>query len=217
MTFTGPWKQIASVQAKFEGLGVNLTKAFKCKVRHGRNTMFWLDTWNGDESLFIQFPLLFQLEVSKNCLVSDRLTMYGGEICGTWEWSREPSSSGEIMKLRNLLLICQNVRLGVGEDQWVWLLDEPNEFSVRSLKKVLNKEIGVVGDYVIWWNNWVPKKVCILGWRAEMERLSTRFSLAKCNVAVPSIVCPICGEVEESAEHIFVSCSFAQATWQVIS
>ncbi|XP_076931435.1 uncharacterized protein LOC143596576 [Bidens hawaiensis] len=145
--------------------------------------MFWLETWNGDEPLVIQFPLLFQLEVSKNCLVSDRLTMYGGEIYGTWEWSREPSSSLEIMELRNLLLVCQNVRLGVGEDQWIWLLDEPNEFSVRSLKKVMNKEIGAVGDYVIGWNNWVPKKVCILAWRAEMERLPTRVSLAKRNVA----------------------------------
>ncbi|XP_076927472.1 uncharacterized protein LOC143591034 [Bidens hawaiensis] len=50
-----------------------------------------------------------------------------------------------------------------------------------------------------------------------MERIPTLFSLAKRNAISASVVCPICEEEIESAEHLLVSCSFAQSVWCIIA
>ncbi|XP_076942244.1 uncharacterized protein LOC143612057 [Bidens hawaiensis] len=80
-------------------------------------------------------------------------------------------------------------------------------------------EVNLGGDtnYVYEWNNFVPKKVGILTWRAEMERIPVLVGLAKRNIAVESVWCPVCGEAEETAEHLMVSCAFAQAIWHGIT
>ncbi|XP_076894415.1 uncharacterized protein LOC143546688 [Bidens hawaiensis] len=46
-----------------------------------------------------------------------------------------------------------------------------------------------------------------------MERVTSLVSLARRNVAVDSVVCLICGMEEETAEHLFNSCRFAQEIW----
>ncbi|KAJ0937689.1 putative reverse transcriptase zinc-binding domain-containing protein [Helianthus annuus] len=67
------------------------------------------------------------------------------------------------------------------------------------------------------WNNWVPKKVAIVAWRAEMERLPTKCALRRRNIMVQNNLCVHCGYFEESCEHVFVMCQFAQAIWQYIA
>lgn len=61
------------------------------------------------------------------------------------------------------------------------------------------------------WNKIVPKKVSIPMWRVEMEILPLLLSLARRHIQVPLVQCPICGDCEESAEHLFVSCRFAES------
>ncbi|KAF5772602.1 putative reverse transcriptase zinc-binding domain-containing protein [Helianthus annuus] len=68
-------------------------------------------------------------------------------------------------------------------------------------------------EYVFRWNSWVPKKVGIVAWRAILERLPTRCSLSHRNIDVPSTLCPLCGDDQETAEHLFVTCGFAQHVW----
>ncbi|XP_076937070.1 uncharacterized protein LOC143604495 [Bidens hawaiensis] len=92
--------------------------------------------------------------------------------------------------------------------QWGWVR-APN--GQRSLKEIFAINLGVEESHLFEWNNFVPKKVGILAWRAEMERIPVLFSLAKRGVAVESIVCPVCEEELESAEHMLVSCEFAQS------
>ncbi|XP_022020337.1 uncharacterized protein LOC110920432 [Helianthus annuus] len=47
-----------------------------------------------------------------------------------------------------------------------------------------------------------------------MERLPTKCALARRNVPVPNLMCVLCGDYEESCDHLFVSCHFAQSAWQ---
>ncbi|XP_076939473.1 uncharacterized protein LOC143608265 [Bidens hawaiensis] len=150
-----------------------------------------------------RFPLLFQLETNKACTVSSCLVMYEDEICGTWNWKRQPSLRAKIEEIRELLLECQQVRLSHGNDRWCWILDESNEFSVKGVKEKMLMDTGSVAGYNFKWNKWVPLKVEVLPWRAEMERIPSLVSLAKRNVEVSSVLYPMCGETEESAEHFF--------------
>ncbi|XP_076948891.1 G-type lectin S-receptor-like serine/threonine-protein kinase At1g67520 [Bidens hawaiensis] len=124
---------------------------------------------------------------------------------------------GEVGELRSLLLLCQQVVLEDGMDKVVWDLDDGSGFSVRSLKIELVDQEYVVGNYVMEWNNWVPKKVGIHAWRVEMERIPVMIELVKRGIMVTSAVCPICEEEVESVEHLMISCQFAQDVWSVIS
>ncbi|XP_022031670.1 uncharacterized protein LOC110932658 [Helianthus annuus] len=67
------------------------------------------------------------------------------------------------------------------------------------------------------WNNWVPKKVAIVAWRSEMERLPTKCALSIRNIPVQNQRCMLCSEYDETSEHLFVSCHFAQTIWQNIA
>ncbi|XP_021984710.1 uncharacterized protein LOC110880495 [Helianthus annuus] len=90
-------------------------------------------------------------------------------------------------------------------------------FSVSSIKAILSSFNRVRRDRIFVWNNWVPKKVGIVAWRAINEKLPTRTALALRRVNVPDLSCLFCGEYAESCEHIFVTCHFAQMVWQNIA
>ncbi|XP_076916423.1 uncharacterized protein LOC143576135 [Bidens hawaiensis] len=209
MSLMGAWKHIVKISSEFTDMGVDLSTALKMEERGGNNTLFLLERWGGEETFYARFPSLFQLEVNKWCKVPDRLLMYSGELCGKWGWARSPYGSVEINELRELLAACQQVCLYEGEDKLVWDLDDSGTFSVRSLKQKFAMNLNVGENYIIKWNNFVPKKVGILDWNVEMERIPVLLALARRGVVVGSMVCPICDEDIELAEHLYVSCQFA--------
>ncbi|XP_076888484.1 uncharacterized protein LOC143538932 [Bidens hawaiensis] len=143
--------------------------------------------------------------------------MVDDQICSTWEWSRAPRSGSELEELRQLLLLCQGVVLEGGTDTVGWELDGVGGFSVSSLKDRLKDVRFAVPNYTITWNNWVPGKVGILAWRAELNRVPVLSILYKRNIIDGSLDCPACGESEETTEHFFVSCGLAQEVWQAIT
>ncbi|XP_022024524.1 uncharacterized protein LOC110924846 [Helianthus annuus] len=107
--------------------------------------------------------------------------------------------------------------MSIGSDNWKWRYEVDGAFSVSSIKTILCSTGRVRPENVFEWNNWVPKKVCIVAWRAEMERLPTKSALARRNVPVPNQSRVFCGEYVESCDHIFVSCHFAQMVWQNVA
>ncbi|XP_022018936.1 uncharacterized protein LOC110918968 [Helianthus annuus] len=89
------------------------------------------------------------------------------------------------------------------------------EFQV--LKKILSSHNRVQPIRVFDWNNWVPKKVAIVAWRAEMERLPTKCALSNRNINVQNRFCSLCGDFDETSEHLLVACHFAQVIWKNIA
>ncbi|XP_076913198.1 uncharacterized protein LOC143571741 [Bidens hawaiensis] len=75
----------------------------------------------------------------------------------------------------------------------------------------------VAPDYNFEWNRLVPKKVSFVAWRALLGRLPTFDALVRRNIALASNMCPFCGEVEETVEHVFISCGLAQSMWSVLA
>ncbi|GJU20086.1 hypothetical protein Tco_1153428 [Tanacetum coccineum] len=69
---SSPWRQIVKLENDLVSYGINLPDVFKKKIGNGCNTLFWLDTWIGNEPLKDSFPRLFRLESNPLALVYDR-------------------------------------------------------------------------------------------------------------------------------------------------
>ncbi|XP_021975560.1 uncharacterized protein LOC110870691 [Helianthus annuus] len=107
--------------------------------------------------------------------------------------------------------------MSAGSDKWQWKIDGSGGFSVASIKKVLSSANRTRPARVFEWINWVPKKVSIVAWRAEMERMPTKVALSNRNIPVNNRLCVMCGNYEETCEHLFNSCHYAQSIWLYIA
>ncbi|XP_076920429.1 uncharacterized protein LOC143581548 [Bidens hawaiensis] len=189
----------------------------KMVIKDGKKSLFWLDLWIGEEMLCNTFPLLFRLEQYKDCCVAERLVMVNGEFCGVWDWRRRPGSIQELNELFLLLQVCQNVQLGDGIDTTCWSINDSSDFSVAGLKQKIQELTHSTPNYRFVWNNWVPRKVEMLAWRIELEKIPVMTLLANRNIDVGSVSCPMCGDMDESVEHLFVSSGVARLVWQAVS
>ncbi|XP_076927022.1 uncharacterized protein LOC143590416 [Bidens hawaiensis] len=138
-------------------------------------------------------------------------------ICGRWDWSRNLVGPVLLEEFREMLTMCQQVLLEPGKDKIFWSGDPSGEFAVSNLKIILVEKELVKHVSVFEWNNWNPKKVGFVAWRAVLNRLLTFEALARRSIPVSSTKCPVCGMEEESADHILFLCEVAQAVWCLIS
>ncbi|XP_076902328.1 uncharacterized protein LOC143557043 [Bidens hawaiensis] len=175
------------------------------------------DVWIGPTPLYIRFPKLFSIEKSKDCVVADRLFMMDGWVCGQWDWTRNPTGSEEVGELRNLLQLCLEVQITTEDDRVDWKGDDLNVFTVKGIKEHMSVNTYEAPEFVLGWSRLVPKKVTFVAWRAALTRLPTFDALEKRNIPVVSNICPFCGEIEESVEHIFILCGVAQSVWCVLA
>lgn len=74
-------------------------------------------------------------------------------------------------------------------------------------------------DHGIWkllWQIKAPPKVLNLVWRALVGCLPTLVELQHKHVPV-QVVCPVCGNGDETIMHALVNCQFASQCWQVLN
>ncbi|XP_021974524.1 uncharacterized protein LOC110869590 [Helianthus annuus] len=173
--------------------------------------------WVGPGPLFMELPNLFKIESKKLCMVNERITNGSHGPVYMWDWARPISGGVEQEELQRLINIVSIVTIGMGKDKFKWNYDDSGDFRVADIKRyfsIFNRSTPI-SSFV--WNNWVPKKVGIVSWSAEKDRLPTRCALARRSVNVPDLLCLFCSEHDETGEHLFVSCQFAQIIWQNIA
>ncbi|MCI44378.1 70 kDa peptidyl-prolyl isomerase, partial [Trifolium medium] len=75
--------------------------------------------------------------------------------------------------------------------------------------------VDVVEDLI--WHKQVPLKVSILAWRLLRDRLPTKVNLASRGIITPDAqsCVAVCGGIE-SAQHLFISCSFFGSPWSSV-
>ncbi|XP_062104336.1 uncharacterized protein LOC133815521 [Humulus lupulus] len=84
-----------------------------------------------------------------------------------------------------------------------------NKLCLKSLyHKLLNKD-KVIFANVVWNSLSVPKHRFIL-WQATLGHLLTRDKLSLCHMDLPSLLCPVCEEDQESHAHLFFECPFSR-------
>ncbi|XP_035832831.1 uncharacterized protein LOC118481723 [Helianthus annuus] len=127
-----------------------------------------------------------------------------------WEWRRQLVSAEELLQFQQLNDLLQGFLLTSGSDRWLWNLDPAGQFNVGSMKRMIIELNQTRPDYIVKWNSWIPKKVGLVAWQAQKERLPTRVALSKRGIAIQSLDCVLCGEYSEVSDHLLVSCGFAQ-------
>ncbi|XP_022040802.1 uncharacterized protein LOC110943358 [Helianthus annuus] len=90
-------------------------------------------------------------------------------------------------------------------------------FTVRSMRSLIERKMFTNNGMRFVWNNWVPLKVNFLAWRVTLDRLPTTMDLRRRIVPVQSVECKFCHAENETATHLFISCSFAQQVWEFIA
>ncbi|KAJ0788215.1 putative RNA-directed DNA polymerase [Helianthus annuus] len=213
----GTWGKIAKLASTPLLSGDSFKNVMRGRVGNGSDTLFWLDPWLCNVPLKECFPNLFRLEKNKECVVRSRIVRSISNPEAKWDWIQPPDSNIELAEWMDLNSKLRDIVLSDGFDKWVWLGDDNGEFSVGSVKRMLDKNRDFSSRYVWEWSSWVPLKCNLFAWRAEMERIPTKVELRKRNVALEDDFCPMCGSDLESASHIFTACIFVTKVWSMIT
>ncbi|KAM0042665.1 putative RNA-directed DNA polymerase [Helianthus debilis subsp. tardiflorus] len=212
-SFPGCWKAIASFLNVLSIRDRKLTLYFKGVVGDGENIRFWLDFWCGTELLKDKWPNLFSLSAQKHCSLKEVSESFRNNHL---IWSRLLQSDMELQQLMELTGLLNVVCFNNNDDRWKWEGTVDGNFSVADCKKLLIKERGFHRQFYMKRISWIPLKVKIFIWRAEMERIPTRTALNRRNVSVPDLRCVLCDVDAETAEHLFTGCGFSFGVWSVI-
>ncbi|GJR27912.1 RNA-directed DNA polymerase, eukaryota [Tanacetum coccineum] len=104
------------------------------------------------------------------------------------------------------LISCTN--LASMKDIWVWKLESMGNFTVRSVRIGIDKEMLIINGAPTRWCKLVKNKANIMVWKMALDRLPTRVTLDARGLDIPSVLCPICEECSESTTRDFFQCLF---------
>ncbi|GJU50064.1 RNA-directed DNA polymerase, eukaryota [Tanacetum coccineum] len=121
-----------------------------------------------------------------------------------------------ISQLTDLTTYVEGIVLGVTPDMWYWTLNGSGEFSVASARKVIDDNRFSEVSTQTRWIKAVPIKVNIHAWKVRMDCLPTRLNISRRGIDIPSILCPVCGNVTESSSHLFFDCLVAKDNFRKI-
>ncbi|GKB15173.1 RNA-directed DNA polymerase, eukaryota [Tanacetum coccineum] len=102
-------------------------------------------------------------------------------------------------------------------DRWVWSLEGLGDFSVVSVRKLIDDKMLPEVSLKTRWSKAVPIKVNVLAWKVRIDGLPTRLNISRRGMDIESIICPICDDAVESTRHIFFTCRVAKVILRKIS
>ncbi|CAJ2668249.1 unnamed protein product [Trifolium pratense] len=111
------------------------------------------------------------------------------------------------------------------EDKWRWIPEKSGFFTVKSVysfflsgRVMHDVNPGVLPALKSLWENDIPSKVGVFGWRLLLEKLPTRAALAARGILTNShdLSCVFCFNEVEDCPHLFFKCLFMQQVWRKI-
>lgn len=119
--------------------------------------------------------------------------------------------------IKSIYILVQEV-----EDELVWEHTKNGKFSVKSaylfrFEAQFGELVRQEGQrFQLWdkvWGLGLPPKFLLFVWNVIHRILAVKDALRRRNVIVDPI-CPLCGLDEETIEHLFLNCNFAQRVWR---
>ncbi|GKE71311.1 RNA-directed DNA polymerase, eukaryota, partial [Tanacetum coccineum] len=77
-------------------------------------------------------------------------------------------------------------------DRWKWDLESSGDFSVASVRKIIDDKSLSDVDLKTRWIKYVPIKVNVHAWKVKTDSLPTRFNVSRRGIDIDSIMCAIC-------------------------
>ncbi|KAJ0442266.1 putative reverse transcriptase zinc-binding domain-containing protein [Helianthus annuus] len=211
--FPGTWCKIVNFGTHFKAHGKNFIETVIGRIGNGKSVRFWLDPWFEDGTLKTFFPDLFRLERDKFCLVEDRFELVGQRRMVRWSWRSYPSSMDEGNQLINLHRKIADTYLVEENDKWSWVFVADSLFFVKEVRRWIQGNMENQVLEVFKWSKWIPSKCNMFMWRVFLDRIPTLSALRKRNINVGNGLCILCGEVEETTDHLFSACRFITGVW----
>nr|GEW03528.1 RNA-directed DNA polymerase, eukaryota [Tanacetum cinerariifolium] len=98
--------------------------------------------------------------------------------------------------------------------RWVWSLEATCEFSVKSVRQLIDDSILPKKEVATRWVKVIPIKINVFVWRVRLDKHPTQLNLSLKGTDISTIVCPFCHASIESGSHIFFSCPMACHLWR---
>ncbi|GJR02333.1 RNA-directed DNA polymerase, eukaryota [Tanacetum coccineum] len=209
--YKSTWSIIIKELNLLKDKGIDLKAHCKIRVGNGNRTSFWNDHWIGDSILKFSFPRLYALEDNKSISVAEKIS---GSISSSFR--RDVRGGVENYQLDQIKVLLDQVMLSNMADRWYWDLNGEGIFRVKDARKLIDESFLPKGVKPTRWVKSVPNKVNVFAWKLCLDRLPTRSNLARRNVFIPSLVCPLCDQGVEDASHLFFGCSVAKDVMKLI-
>ena len=102
------------------------------------------------------------------------------------------------------------------QDSMLWKADPIGIYSTKSTYRLLlptNRPGQHSRNFKILWKLKIPPRAELFSWRLFRDRLPTRANLLRRHVALQDIMCPLCGNHQEEAGHLFFHCRMTVGLW----
>ncbi|GJU22172.1 ribonuclease H-like domain-containing protein [Tanacetum coccineum] len=113
----------------------------------------------------------------------------------------------------HLQAICDDLDI---TDRWTWTLNASGDFSVASVRNLIDTTMLPKGEYQTRWIRVVPIKVNTFAWKVMTNSLPTRFNISRRGIDIDSISCGNCDLGVETSNHLFFTCDMAKQITRLI-
>ncbi|GJZ54517.1 RNA-directed DNA polymerase, eukaryota, reverse transcriptase zinc-binding domain protein [Tanacetum coccineum] len=213
VSYPSIWLDIVKEVDLLKKRGLNLLSFVNKKVGNGSDTLFWEETWHGDVAFKFLFPRAYALESCKNIDVASKLSQ--NSLAFTFR--REPRGGVEQDQFDSLKAMVEGTSLVNIRDRWIWSLQSSGDFTVASIRKLIDEFTLSEVSSSTRWIKAVPIKVNVLAWKIKLDNLPTRLNISRRGMDIDSILCPTCGKAVESTRHIFFTCQIARYILHLIT
>nr|GEX00497.1 RNA-directed DNA polymerase, eukaryota [Tanacetum cinerariifolium] len=134
-----------------------------------------------------------------------------------YSFRRAPKSGEEQSQLADLLTTIEGVSLVSMNDRWVWSLEGSGNFSVASVRKLIDdRRLPDISSKTRWIKA-VPIKVIVHALKVRLDSLPARLNISRRGMDIAFIFCSICAIAVESSRRLFFDCHVAKDLFRKIS
>ncbi|GJZ27106.1 RNA-directed DNA polymerase, eukaryota [Tanacetum coccineum] len=212
-TFLSLWLDIVHEVELLKDRCIDLISFIHKKLGNGADTLFWEDAWRGGTAFKYLYPRVYVLESSKNIDVASKMAHCNLD----YSFRRDPRGGVKKAQFDLMFEKVEGTLLADMRDRWTWSLEGSGDFSVASVRKLLDGNMLPEVASKTRWIKAMPIKVNVHAWRVKLDCLPTRINISRRGMKIESIICPMCGEAAESCRRIFFSCHIARDFLRKIS
>ncbi|GKA19014.1 hypothetical protein Tco_0698929 [Tanacetum coccineum] len=136
------WLDIVRETHALKTKGINLLDCMHVKLGNDDKTIFWEDIWIDGKPLKNRFPRIYSLESCKLIMVGAKLAQPSLE----YSFRRNPRGGVERGQFNELSALVHDVSLIPMFDRWKWDLESSGDFSVASVRKIMDKICADKGE-----------------------------------------------------------------------